>query len=191
MDIAANLGQQRLAGERRRHRHVWDQIADTPRRESYPELACRCGVIRDRAKSRAGTSARRLGHDQERRIERVYGPRKVGEFGDAIDLLGRDFMWQSKATRGEVPLWARIVTDIMPIAPHRWITDPVKAMLALRQDKNPVLIRAWVSQGIPTIDRVIVYWGDWWRLHDELVAHPSQFVVMTGAHFLDVHGRDE
>lgn len=190
MDIGANLGQQRLAGARARHRHRW--FEDMNVGSIKPVYRCMtCRVLRDDAKSKRGTSSRRLGHDQERRIERVYGPRKVGEFGDAIDLLGRDFMWQSKSTRREMPanvlrtgIWS---TGGVP----GFIGEPMEAMRALRQDKMPLLIRSWVRRGLPTVDVIYVRGDDWSDMHMHDSPQGWGFVAMTGQHFLDVHGRDE
>jgi hypothetical protein len=187
-DVREALGAQRLAGELRRHRHVWDPPPQAAMEDGDYAWRCRCGVIRDEAKSRAGTSARRLGHDQERRIERVYGPRKVGEFGDAIDLLGRDFMWQSKSTRGRtMPV---IQADMWALGGvPGYVGDPIQAMLALRQDKMPLLIRSWVRNGLPTVDVIYVRAFDWQAFYGK-VPQSWGYVAMTGQHFLDVHGRD-
>jgi hypothetical protein len=196
-DIRANLGQQRLAGARARHRHQWVYITldvsyeDFPPKTHHLDAVCSsCEEKRNPVKSRAGTSARRLGHDQERRIERVYGPRKVGEFGDAIDLLGRDFMWQSKATRRLAP--AMPTDAIWPMPDRAYIREPLMAMWALRQDLVPVLIRTYVRVGVSPIDVIIVKAASWDVLHGiGDWPWPDPFVAMTGAHFLDVHGRDE
>lgn len=160
---------------------------------------CVCGAIKDPEKSKRGTSSRRLGHDQERRIERVYGPRKVGEHGDAIDLIGRDFMWQSKATRDPMPAkWAALRDDEMSFAMSLVrISTPIEAMKALRSDRMPLLIWSWVVQGKPTRDIIVVDLNDWGNLHGwedlpvDSTAATSGYGGMTGQYFLDVHGRDE
>lgn len=144
---------------------------------------------RDCPKAKRARSSGRLGKDQERRIERVYGPTKVGEFGDAIDLLGNWWKWQSKATRAPVPLWARIAAWA-PIAAHRWITDPIDHMEALFRDLRPLLIRSWVRSGVPTVDLIIVRSTDWAELHGGPAAM-SEYMAMTGGFFLDINGRDE
>lgn len=189
MDIGANLGQQRLAGARARHRHRWEGLVTGDDGGPFlVQFGCACGVVRDPEKSRRGTSSRRLGHDQERRIERVYGPRKVGEFGDAIDLIGRDFMWQSKATRAPAP---RISDEVLPFAARAYVARPMAAMLALRTDRLPLLVRSWVQNGKPTVDLIIVEWEAWVNLHGGPLDDGSGYVSMPGALFLDIHGRDE
>ena len=70
-------------------------------------LVCRtrgCWQRRDEAKSRKARSSVRMGKDNERRLERVYGPTKVGERGDAIDLIGHFWKWQSKAQTFFLPI---------------------------------------------------------------------------------------
>lgn len=194
MDIGANLGQQRLAGARARHRHRWVVTFDPLGKTLGTWVACAgCHVRRDEQKSRKGTSSRRLGHDQERRIERVYGPRKIGEFGDAIDLIGRDFMWQSKSTRLGAPSMSH-PEGIWAAKSFAYVQRNIDAMLALRQDRAPLLIRSWVRQGVIPTDLIFVRGMDWTLLHGDDVpadARLDGYVAMTGQHFLDVHGRDE
>lgn len=110
----------------------------------------RCGHVQDPVAARRGRSSRRLGSDQERRIERVYGPTKIGERGDPVDHLGRLGKWQSKATRGAVP---------------RWLADPMRKMAGLYGDRVPLLILSFVRQGLPTEDYVVVSGRDWLALH--------------------------
>jgi hypothetical protein len=189
------------ASEKRRHRHVWldrttfhyEEQAGVQVPVLDPGATClRCGRERDEAKVTRGKSARRLGSDQERRIERVYGPRKVGEYGDAIDLIGRDFMWQSKSTRGDVPKWARAVQSNRWIRPFGWIVEPIEAMERLRSDRWPLLIWSWVHAGTRPLDIIVTRFPPWAALHH----HPNDgpwedgFMAMTGAYFLDVHGKD-
>jgi hypothetical protein len=150
-----------------------------------------CGKVRDLEGYRKGKSADRLGKEQERRIERVYGPRKVGEFGDAIDLLGRDFMWQSKSTRGLMPGYLYLgQNDLLSMRPLAHVTNPIAAMCRLRSDRMPLLIRSWVRQGVPVTDVVIVRAIDWANLYGP-VEGVRDYLAMTGAHFLATHGRDE
>jgi hypothetical protein len=159
----------------------------------------------DPAASRRGRSSDRLGKDQERRIERVYGPRKVGEFGDAVDHLGRDFKWQSKATRQPIPIWLADLAEHsrLPVS----ITDPMRKMEPLGGTRRPLVIRSYVRHGVPTRDYIFVRFRDWWDLHGPRPANvairvigPSDgalaergetFVVMAGSTFLELHGRDE
>jgi hypothetical protein len=135
-------------------------------------------------------SSRRLGGDQERRIEKVYGPRKVGQFGDAIDLIGRDFLWQSKASRAAPPVWLSGVSPEAQRAhiPSGWLTC-FTAIDRLRKGKPPLLIRSYVRSGVPTKDWIVVRSADWSDLHGGDWLTP--YTVMTGHHFLRVHGRDE
>jgi len=188
-DILANLGQQRRQGEQRRHRHVWDQVK-LDERHRVSHWLCRCGAIKDEQKARRGKSSRRLGADQERRIEAVYGPTKVGEYGDAIDLLGRDWKWQSKATRADVPVWVEQMAPWQPIAPQAWIETPILAMMSLHRELAPLLIKTWVHVGRRPVDVIIVRSGDWAALHGGPTP-PTFYMAMTGAYFLDINGRDE
>lgn len=114
-------------------------------------LTCdRCGHVQDRSRVRRGKSSRRLGGDQERRIERVYGPTKIGERGDPVDHLGKLGKWQSKATRGPVP---------------RWLADPMTKMAGLYGGRIPLLILSYVRQGVPTEDYIVISGRDWLDLH--------------------------
>jgi hypothetical protein len=185
-----NLGAPAPRRCRRHDRQTWIEATD--------EWECqKCGTRVPNIRVRAGKSARRLGTDQERRIERVYGPRKVGEFGDAIDLLGRDFKWQSKASRGDPPAWlARCdswlgIHGMPPLAWRQYIAD----MDPLRQDLKPLLVLSYVRAGGlaegRTRDWIVMRRIDWDPLHGSTLPIDAAWVVMTGQHFLDVHGRDE
>jgi hypothetical protein len=186
-DYRAALGAQRLAGEVKRHRHVWERGFLGSTREGI--VVCRCGAIRDDAKSSLGKSSRRLGNDQERRIERLYGPEKVGEYGDAIDLIGHDFVWQAKASRGAPPLWLSAVdarTGRLAI-PSGWEAT-FWAMEPIRRDRAPLLIRSYVRHGVPTRDWIVVRSSDWANLHG--ISSGLPWLVMTGQEFLSVNGSD-
>ena len=143
----------------------------------------------DRA-SRRGRSSDRLGKDQERRIERVYGPRKVGEYGDAVDHLGRDFKWQSKATRAAPPLWL----ECIGVATFRerlpeYLYKPMGKMAGIGGARLPLVIRSFVHVGTATRDWIFVPSHDWLGLHG--FGMPAGFIVIPGDVFLDIHGRDE
>ena len=181
-DVLAGLGAQRKA---RGHRHQWNGWDP-----NAGALSCSCGAVQDTQKSRRGKSSARLGKDQERRIERVYGPTKVGEFGDAIDLLGHDWKWQSKATRGEMPLWVRHLKAWREMSDSAWIADPIEHMEPLRRDLFPLLIKTWIRQGVQPTDVIIVRSSDWAAVHGP-PAPNTEFMAMTGAYFLDINGRDE
>lgn len=159
-----------------RHVHVW--------------TVCPCGAQRDLAAPRRGRSADRLGKDQERRIEKLYGPRKVGEHGDAIDLLGHDFAWQSKATRHPIPAWLRAVDEPVLHAPSALVVSASEAMDPIRAHRMPLVIQAFVSPR-GTLDRIWVRALDWWRMHGGPEPVPTAWTVMSGAAFLTIHGRDE
>ena len=145
----------------------------------------------DPERARRGKSSARLGKDQERRIERVYGPRKVGEFGDAVDHLGRDFKWQAKATRKAPPAWLAAIDGptwrgMIPQS----VLRPMAHMSGLGGTRRPLVIRSYVHQGLPTRDWIFVLAIDWLDLHG---AAPIElgYMVMSGSRFLDIHGRDE
>jgi len=154
------------------------------------EVIClRCWTPKDPVRSRRGKSSRRLGADQERRIERVYGPRKVGEYGDAIDLLGRDFAWQSKATRDPMPRWLEAIDEPVLRLQTDIVRASVAAMLPILGSRYPLVIQSWVRNGTPTRDRIWVAGIHWQHLHG--VAPDAGWLVMSGEHFLAIHGRDE
>jgi len=190
------------APRRKCRRHEWTvplhtlDDGPTPLRLALPKervdgwQCARCGAVKDHAVSRRSKSSSRLGKDQERRIERVYGPRKVGEFGDAVDHLGRDFKWQAKASRHEPPAWLAAITEptSVPSLPLS-ILGPMARMRALGGTRSELLIRCYVRQGKPTRDWLFVTAWDWGELH----GWPTilGYVVIPGASFLDIHGRDE
>lgn len=155
----------------------------------------RCNKVRDDVAARRGKSARRLGGDQERRIEKVYGPTKIGQRGDAVDHIGRVWRWQSKATRALPPRWLAAIDEPewMALVPA-WVVAPYYGMDGLYARKS-VVIRSFVSRGIRTRDWLIVSAldgtvelglpgpdhndprGGWW--------------VIPGDWWLDHFGRDE
>ena len=145
----------------RRHRHRWKVTVPTAEARvawlngpDYLPYWCACGAIKDTALSRRGKSSARLGKDQERRIERVYGPTKIGERGDPVDHLGKLGKWQSKSTRGPVP---------------KWLADPMRKMDGLYGDRIPLLILSYVRQGVPVEDYILMRGSDFldWHGRDE------------------------
>lgn len=172
---------------RRCKRHAWFWPAGSD--VTGEGERCRfCGRERDPVRSRRGKSAARFGKDQERRIERVYGPRKVGEYGDAIDLLGATFKWQSKATHAAPPRWLVSVDSPVVHRPSRTVLGAAEAMMPLRPDLDPLVITSFVSPK-GTRDWIWVWCCTWFGIHGGTDPGPGM-VVMSGAHFLDVHGRD-
>jgi hypothetical protein len=173
----------------RRHRWTWVVWSEHPAFVGEGYYCEGCRHPKNEARSRRGKSARRFGQDQERRIERVYGPRKVGEYGDAIDLLGSTFKWQSKATHAAPPLWLVSVEGPSARKPSVTVLGASDAMLPLRPDLAPLVITSYVSPR-GTRDWIWVRWYEWMRLHGH---HTTglEWLVMSGAYFLDVHGRDE
>lgn len=131
---------------RKCRRHEWVTYFDG----SVSTYCARCGRVRDDAKARSGKSSRRLGADQERRIERVYGPRKIGERGDPVDHIGTVCKYQSKASRS---------------APPAWLSGPIKRMDGLYGDRLPVLVVSYVRPGVPVEDYIVMRGRDWLALH--------------------------
>jgi hypothetical protein len=195
-------------GKPRCRRHEWGPLAGSGWLAEHVgavvgDVCQRCGHLKSAIASRRGRSSDRLGKDQERRIQRVYGPRKRGQYGDAVDHLGATFKWQSKATRGPVPLWLADLSEHsrLPVS----ITNAMAHMTDVFTDHLPLVIRSYVRQGVPTRDYVFVRFRDWWNLHGPmagnrdvrviegatLTATAEAFVVMAGSTFLDLHGRDE
>lgn len=152
----------------------------------------RCGAPKIEARVRGGASGRRLGVRNERRIERLYGPVKRGELGDAVDLLGRDWKWQSRATRAPIPRWLATLQprSSLPAA----ITEPLAAMEPIFRDHVPLVVRSFVRNGVPTRDWIFVMAADWQALHSlpcEGIVVVGAYAVMTGETFLELNGRDE
>jgi len=188
-------------------RHDWvtcgpDYLPESPygAPEDYGRERCHfCGVFRDPVASRRGRSASRLGKDQERRIERVYGPRKVGEFGDAVDHLGRDWKWQAKSTRSLPPKWLAAITEPTwrPVLPKS-ILGPMAHMEGIGGARRPLVIRSYVRRGGlaegRTQDWLFVTAYAWAEFHERNfpMGHlaPIGFLVIPGADFLEIHGRD-
>ncbi len=177
--------------QRKCRRHSWIHVETLDPLENVIVTFARCTscwTIRDPIRSRMGRSARRLGHDQERRIERAYGPRKVGEFGDAIDLMGATWKWQSKSTRRPVTAWLAAVDAPVPHRPSTTVLCASQAMLPLAPHLLPLVIVTHVERK-GTRDWIWVRAADWLDLHGgELEA---VWLVMSGSWFLAVHGRDE
>lgn len=165
-------------------------VSLVPGRHVHSWTVCPCGAVRDMDAPRRGRSARRLGGDTERRLERVYGPRKVGEFGDAIDLLGRDFAWQSKATRDPMPAWMAAVDDPTLRRPTALVVTAAEAMEPIRAHRSPLVIQSFIAPR-GTLDRIWVRGTDWWRLNGGPEPHQTAWMVMSGAAFLTIHGRDQ
>jgi hypothetical protein len=143
-------------------------------------------VIRDEVAARRGKSSRRLGGDTERRIEKVYGPVKIGERGDPVDHLGRVWKWQSKATRLQIPKWLSVIErPVQRFTIGVDIARPYGRMKHLYGTRSPVVIRSFVRSGTRTRDWLFVgeedardqlglpfetfgWWvipGDWWLDH--------------------------
>jgi hypothetical protein len=193
----------------------WSQPIDDPTRPERPPKSCRhpfwvsdnlaryvdgvavsgpmwcgkCGKVADPERQRRGKSSRRLGSDQERRIERVYGPRKVGEFGDAVDHIGRDFVWQSKASRSLPPQWLAAISKVTFRAElPKNITDPWRRMVPIAGSRAPLVIRSYVRQGVNTRDWLFIRHVDWALLRGLFPVHG--YMVIPGSDFLAIHGTD-
>lgn len=121
-----------------RHRHEWLL-------GGVSSVCMRCGKERDES-SRRGRSARRLGADGERRSEKRYGMRKVGEFGGPDDLSNDLFLAQQKTTRRAAPL--------------RW-KSIFAALDARAGGRTPLLILSYVHHGRETEDFVVLRGRDW------------------------------
>ncbi len=186
-DVLVNLGTQRKAAAKAQHRHRWDQF------DPHRGILCRCGAVKDDAATRKGRNARSRGNRRELYVQRTYGPRKTGQFQDAIDNLGRSWKWQSKTTSlghwRHVPLWAATLDTWWPIKSHRWITDPIEHMDPLYPDRYPLLIRSWTFPG-GSLDIIIVRSSDWAALHGP-PAPGTEYMAMTGRYFLNINGTDE
>ena len=124
-----------------------------------------------------------------RRIERLYGPVKVGEFGDAVDHLGRDWKWQSKATRTPPPIWLAAITAptfraFLPLA----VLEAMEHMAGIGGTRHPLVIRSYVRNGVGTRDWIFVRTRDWRALHGAAIN--SGYLVIPGPDFLAINGPD-
>lgn len=132
----------------RKHRHRWVRYDIGNGHDGFE--CSRCGRVQDLALSRRGKSSRRLGHDQERRAERVYGWEKIGERGQMTDLRGRMFKVQQKASRRQAPALFRAVFP---------------ALDATRDQRIPAILLSFVKAGVGTEDYVVIRGRDWLDLH--------------------------
>jgi hypothetical protein len=131
---------------RKCYRHIW-----AARDYGSSDFIClRCGRDRDIVKSRRGKSSRRLGHDGERRSERRYGWRKVGEFGGITDLQGTLAIVQQKTSRRP--------------APPKW-RGIFAALDARAGGRIPLLLLSFVRAGVDTDDYIVLRGRDWLALH--------------------------
>lgn len=152
---------------------------------------CRvCDRVRNKDAEKRSRSAVRLGKDVERRLARRFGWTKIGQLGDAVDLLGKTVKVQSKATRDEPPAYFPS-EGIVPVDAAKWITEPMEKMGELYPTMMPVLAKSYVTQGKPTETWLVVYACDWESLYWEW-APPNPrglpFYLMTGQYWLDVAG---
>jgi hypothetical protein len=116
-----------------------------------PTFRCtRCGHLRNETLTRRGRSSRRLGSDGERRSEKRYGWRKVGEFGGIDDLQGKLMIVQQKTTRAAPPAkWKGIFARLDERAGGR----------------VPAILLSFVRAGVDTEDFMLVRGRDWLALH--------------------------
>lgn len=160
------------------------EVHDHPIVEASRCVNCRHVV--DPVAIRRGRSSRRLGGDTERRIERVYGPRKVGEYGDPVDHIGVDWKWQSKATRGDKPRWlAAVLKPLWRATLPAWIVGPIERMTPYYPDHKPVVIRSYVRPGVRAEDFLFVRGHEW-----PFNQRSSGYWVIPGTEWLDWLGRD-
>ena len=150
-----------------------------------------CGKCMDPAMTKRGRSSDRLGKDQERRIQAVYGPQKIGQRGDAVDHIGRVWRWQSKATRALPPKWLAAIDG----PTHHDVTASIaaawNAMTGLYGTRRSVVIRSFVSRGIRTRDWLFL------DAHDgvaefgyDTLPYVTGWWVIPGDWWLDHFGRD-
>jgi len=177
----------------RRHTYtetVWQTSAEGEFTAAVRWTTCRtCGAIKDDVKSRRGKTARRSGHDNERRLERLFGATKVGEFGTAVDLLGRDFCWQAKHSHGEAPSWTRDLHEPRLVTGDATVRAYATAMAPHLAGRAPLVVRSWATTR--TVDRIWVPAAAWSQLHGTPPDASGRWLVMSGEWFLEVHGRDE
>jgi hypothetical protein len=148
---------------RRCRRHEWeDRWQGLPDNPVLVKGCRRCPAIRDEARAKRGKSSRRLGHDGERRSEKRYGWRKVGEFGGITDLEGTLAIVQQKTSRREPPkAWMSIF----------------RALEARSGGRIPLVLLSFVHAGIDTEDLIVIRGRDWIQLHgkDEPGGDPARY----------------
>lgn len=103
----------------RRHDWEWRKTEDLGS-SAILEIACRrCGRLKDVAKSRLGKNSRNRGNAFEREVAAKLGGRRVGQFGDSVDV--------------DVPGWLRVQCKNgtgYPLLIDRWLRAiPVQADL--------------------------------------------------------------
>ena len=153
LDIRANLGAQRLAGQRARHTHSYrPQVQD----DGIVHVCVGrfgCGRVRDEARAKAGRSARKRGNARELELARELGGVKVGMYGGPEDVRAGMFNVQSKVRAGAAfPGW-------------QW--DEL-AKLPRSGGRVPVLIVTDApGHGIRRRAVVVVTLDDWRGLHGE------------------------
>lgn len=153
-------------------------------------VCARCGHRKDLARMRRGKSSRRLGGDQERRIERVYGPTKIGERGDPVDHIGRVWRWQAKATRALPPRWLASINLPTPRDPPSSVADAWNRMSGLYGTRRSVVIRSYVSRGIRTRDWLFVGAEDAVAEFGAVIPYFTGWWVIPGDWWLDHFGSD-
>jgi hypothetical protein len=82
----------------------------------YP--GCRCGAIRDDAKSKRGRSSRNRGNRRELELARALGAEKVGHFGGPQDVQSDLLVIQSKV-RKAFPYWMTTELAKLPLTGGR------------------------------------------------------------------------
>lgn len=106
----------------RKHRHVWVGVLiadlETPAGR-YGWSCSRCGAVRDETRARRGKTARNRGNRYELEVAEKLGGRRVGMYGDQVDV--------------EVPGWLRVQCKnggAYPALLDRWLRAiPVQADL--------------------------------------------------------------
>ena len=138
----------RVLRPRKCRRHVWNPevIIDG----EFVRACERCGRPYDETRARRGKSSRRLGHDGERRSEKRYGWRKVGEFGGITDLEGTLAVVQQKTSRRAPPL--------------RW-KSIFAALEGRAGGRIPLVLLSFVKAGVDTEDFIVIRGRDWLALH--------------------------
>lgn len=137
---------------RKCRRHEWaidyiDPAADYP---TKIYVCRRCHAVRDETRARRGKSSRRLGHDGERRSEKRYGWRKVGEYGGITDLEGTLAIVQQKTSRRAPPVaWKSIFA----------------ALEGRSGGRIPLILHSFVRAGVDTEDFIVIRGRDWLQLH--------------------------
>ena len=117
------------APARKCRRHDWvlsEWMGDDSRVMEWRESCLRCGRPKDAAVSRRSRNNRSRGNAVERRVAKLNGARRTGQFGGKDDVTGGLFAFQVKSRKGH--------------AFPRWMSDELDSLRPGIGSREPVLV---------------------------------------------------